>query len=113
MVDRVDLQFRQSSRRSLPERVFPYFTEKFSCGLPRKPPIPVWPGCQYARKVAWEELRKRKSNEKFLLVGLAHSFEPQCRAVRLKSNQAERWAGVQLAEIPVEMETQRFDHCLD
>src|SRR5258708_34641260 len=113
MGDRVDLQFRQSRRRSSPERVFPYFTEKFSCGLPRKPPIPVWPGCQYARKVAWEELRKRTGNEEFLLVGLAHGFEPQCRAVRFESNQAERSAGVQLADIPVEVETQWFDHRLD
>src|ERR1700686_3419118 len=44
MVDGVDLQFGQSRCCSLPERIFPYFTEKFSCGLPRKPSVPVWPG---------------------------------------------------------------------
>src|SRR6202041_3975817 len=113
MVDGVDLQFRQSRRSSLPEHVFSYFTEKFSCSLPRKPSIQVSPGCQYTRKVVWEELRKRTGNEKFLLVGLAHSFEPQRRAARFEANQAERWAGVQLAKIPVEMETQWFDHRLD
>src|SRR3984957_20273523 len=113
MVDGVDLQFRESRCRPLPERVFPCFSEEFPCGLSRKPPIPVWQGCQEPRKVVWEELRERTGNEKFLLVGLAHGFEPQCGAVRFESNQAERWAGVQLANIPAEVETQWFDHRLD
>ena len=97
-----------SRRCSLPERVFLYFREKFSCGLPRKPSIPVWSSCEQPRKVVWEELGKRTGDGEFLLVELAYSFEPHSRAIRLESNQAERGAGIQLLDIPVEMETQWF-----
>src|SRR5712691_11347277 len=113
MIDRIDLQIGQSRCCSSPERVFLYFTEKFSCGLPRKPSIPVWSSCEQPRKVVWEELGKRTGDGEFLLVGLAYSFEPQGRAIRLESNQAERGAGIQLADIPVEMETQWCDYRLD